>query len=45
MSESLLILKKKWFKSYKFSFSILILDMKYRYPKSKYKNNFYLFND
>ena len=44
-NESLLVLKKRWFNSYKFLAGTLISDEKYKYPGSKHKNSFYSFND
>lgn len=45
LSKFLLVLKKKWFNSHEFLVSTFMSDMKYRYPKSKYKSNFYSFNN
>ncbi len=44
-SESFLVLKEKWFNCHDFPTSIPISDKKYKYPRSKYKNSFYLFNN
>lgn len=44
-SEFLSALRKKWFNSYKFSTNTFILNIRYRYPRSKYKICFYFFND
>ena len=41
-SESLLVLREKWFSSHKFFASTPILDKKYKHPRFKYKNSFYL---
>lgn len=45
VSESLLALKKEWFSSHKFFASTSISKKKYKYPRSKYKNSFYFFNN
>ena len=44
-SESLSALREEWFSSYKFPTGTRILDIKYRYPGSKYNSSFYPFND
>lgn len=44
-SKSLLVLREKWFNSHKFLVDILISDIKYKYPRLKHKNSFYLFYD
>lgn len=45
LSKFLLALKKKQFNSHEFLVSTFMSDMKYKHPKSKYKSNFYSFND
>lgn len=44
-SEFLSILREKWSISYEFSAGIPILNKIFRYPRSKYKNSFFFFND
>ena len=43
--EFFLALREEWFSSLEFSVGILILDKKYKHPRSKSKKNFYSFND
>lgn len=45
ISKFLWLLKEKWFSIYKFSVGISISDMKYKYPRSKHKSSFYVFNN
>ena len=44
-SEFLSLLREKWFSSHEFSSDISIIDKKYKYLRSKYKNSFYFFNN